>query len=239
MNQFQIETAQNISIRQNTAHLGERLLAYLIDSVVTGVYTILMFLLLYSLDVDMRDLWSIYLLVSLPAFLYYLLFETFMNGRTIGKTIMNIRVVRLDGSPPRFSNYFIRWVLRIIDVVISSGGVAVLFIIIKGNGQRLGDLAAGTTVISEKTNYSLQNTLLRDLPDDYTPTFSQVTIFSDTEMQTIKEVFDRAVAKGDQAVVLKLGDKVKTILNVPSTTLTAVQFIDTVINDYTYFTQNG
>ena len=72
MKEFQIETAQNVSIQQNVANLGDRLLAYLIDSFVVFVYLFSIIMLLVALDLDMEDLWAIYLLVSLPAFLYYL-----------------------------------------------------------------------------------------------------------------------------------------------------------------------
>ena len=155
MEQFQIETAQNITINQNTSHLGERMLAYIIDTFIIVVYTILMFVFLASLDIDMGDQWAFYLILSLPAFLYYLLFETLMDGKTIGKGAMNLRVVKLDGSKPNFGNYFVRWALRIIDVGITSGGAAVLTILVRGKGQRIGDIAAGTTVISEKKRVSL------------------------------------------------------------------------------------
>ena len=40
MEQFQIETAQNISIDQNTAHLGDRMLAFIIDSLIIIIYYI-------------------------------------------------------------------------------------------------------------------------------------------------------------------------------------------------------
>ena len=150
MDKIQIETAQNTSITQNIAHLGDRMLAYLIDSFVIGVYTLSMIFLLISLDVDFRDLWALYLIVSLPAFLYYVLLETLMDGKTIGKSSMSLRVVKIDGSKPDFASYFIRWILRIVDVVLSTGGIAVLTILIRGKGQRVGDIAAGTTVISEK-----------------------------------------------------------------------------------------
>ncbi|MDT0622550.1 RDD family protein [Croceitalea vernalis] len=236
MNQFQIETAQNISITQNTSNLGERMLAYLIDSFVIGAYTLLMILLLVSLEIDFGDLWALYLVVSLPAFLYYVLLETFTDGKTIGKGLMKLRVVKLDGSKPNFGNYFIRWMLRIIDVVLTSGGGAVLTILIRGNGQRIGDIAAGTTVISEKQRVSLRDTLLREIPLDYIPTFAQVTVFEDREMQTIKQLFDKARRNGHHNVILSLDKRIKEVTEI-STTMTPVEFVDKVIKDYNYYTQ--
>jgi len=236
MDQFQIETAQNISINQNVAHLGDRMLAYLIDSFIIVAYSILIILLVVTLELDNGDLWALYLLLGLPAFLYYVLLETFNNGKTVGKSVMKIRVVKLDGSRPNFASYFIRWILRVLDVVLTSGGVAVFIILIKGTGQRVGDIAAGTTVISEKVRVTLKDTLLRELPEDYTPTFSQVTVFKDREIQTIKEMYDAAKRQGDHNVIVSLNDRIKEVTNI-STNMLAVDFIDTVIKDYNYYTQ--
>ena len=236
MEQFQIETAQNISIGQNTAHLGERMLAYIIDSFIILVYTVLMFWLLFSLDIDFGDMWALYMVMNLPAFLYYVLLETFMNGKTVGKSMMHIRVVKLDGSKPNFSSYFIRWILRIVDVVLSSGGVAVLTILLRGHGQRVGDIAAGTTVISEKKRVSLKDTLLRDLPEGYVPVFPQVTVFKDREMQIIKELFDAAKRNGDHNVILSLNNQIMKVTEI-NTTMKPVDFVDVVIKDYNFYTQ--
>ena len=236
MEQFQIETAQNISISQNTAHLGDRMLAYLIDSFVILAYTILMIWILIAMDIDFDAMWALYLLFGLPAFLYYVLLETFMDGKTIGKSLMHIRVVKLDGSKPGFSSYFIRWILRIVDVVLTSGGLAVLTILIRGNGQRIGDIAAGTTVISEKKRVGLHDTLLRDLPEDYVPKYSQVTVFEDREMQTIKELYDQARRNGDHQIILSLSERIKKVTHI-NTDTKPFDFVDRVIKDYSYYTQ--
>lgn len=236
MNQFQIETAQNVAIAQNSSNLGERLLAYIIDSIVITIYIILVFLLLISLEVDFNDAWALYLVLTLPAFLYYVLFETFTDGKTIGKGLMNLRVVKLDGSKPNFGNYFVRWILRIVDVSLTSGAAAVLTILIRGNGQRIGDVAAGTTVISERKRVSLKDTLLKELPTDYQPQFPQVTVFKDTEIQTIKELFEKSKRNGNHNVILELDKRLKEVMDV-TTTLHPVEFVDIVIKDYNYYTQ--
>jgi len=236
MEQFQIETAQNISIDQNTAHLGDRMLAFIIDSLILVIYYVLMIWLLLALDVDPGDQWAIYMLIGLPAFLYYLLLETFMDGKTIGKSFMQLRVVKLDGTKAGFSSYFVRWILRIIDVSISSGGIAVFTILIRGKGQRVGDIAAGTTVISEKKRIFLKDTLLRELPQDYSPKFPQVTIFKDNEMQTIKNLYDNAKRNGNHNVVLSLSNRIKKVTEI-STDLQPIDFVDIVIKDYNYYTQ--
>ena len=236
MEQFQIETAQNISISQNTAHLGERILAYIIDGLITGVYIFLIILLLLSMNFEMADMWALYLVMNLPAFLYPLLLETFMNGKTVGKSLMQIRVVKLDGSKPNFSSYFVRWVLRILDISLSSGGVAVLTILLRGKGQRVGDIAAGTTVISEKKRVSVHDTLLQELPEDYSPNFPQVTVFKDREMQTIKELYTSAKRNGDHNIILSLSERIKKVTGI-QTELKPIDFVSIVIDDYSFYTQ--
>jgi len=237
MEEIQIETAQNVGIIQNVASLGDRLLAYIIDSFVISVYTFAVIILLISMDLDFRDLWALYLLVTLPAFLYYVLLETFWNGKTVGKYLMKTRVVKIDGSKPTFANYFVRWILRIIDVTLTSGGLAVLTILIKGNGQRIGDIAADTTVISEKQKISIEDTILKEIPQDYVPTYSQVTLLKDSEMQTIKNLYDTAVKKGQHNVILSLNNRLIEILQVEPKEKPII-FVDTVIKDYNYYTQN-
>lgn len=237
MKEFQIETAQNVSIQQNAANLGDRLLAYLIDSFVVFIYLFAAIMLLVALDLDFRDTWSMYLLVSLPAFLYYLLLETFWNGQTVGKYAMKIRVVKLDGSKPTFGSYFVRWILRIVDVSLSSGGVAVLTILIRGNGQRVGDLAAGTTVISEKLRVSIHDTILKEIPSDYKPVYSQVTLFKDDEMQTIKNLYDGAVKNGQHNIIMSLYQRITKVMQVDPKEK-PFDFVNTVIKDYNYYTQN-
>ena len=236
MEQFQIETAQNISIDQNTAHLGDRMLAFIIDTLVLVIYYVLMIWFLLALDVNPGDQWAIYMLIGLPAFLYYLLLETFMDGKTIGKSFMKLRVVKLDGTKPGFSSYFMRWILRIIDVSISSGGIAVFTILMRGKGQRVGDIAAGTTVISEKKRIFLKDTLLRELPEDYSPKFPQVTVFKDNEMQTIKNLYDSAKRNGNHNVILSLSNRIKKVTEI-TTDLKPIDFVAIVIKDYNYYTQ--
>jgi len=236
MQELQIETAQNVGIQRNVAHLGDRMLAYLIDSLIIWAYVVGMLILLISLDLDMGDMWALYLLVSLPAFLYYVLLETFWDGQTVGKNAMKIRVVTLDGAKPTFAKYLVRWLLRIVDVVLTSGGVAVLTILIRGNGQRVGDIAAGTTVISEKAKVSLSDTILKEIPENYIPTYSQVTLFKDSEMQTVKNLYDEARLKGQHNIILSLHNRLIEVMQIEPTQK-PIDFVDTVLKDYNYYTQ--
>jgi uncharacterized RDD family membrane protein YckC len=238
MDKFQIETAQNVNIIQNVAGVGERILAYLIDSAILVIYVILIVVLVSWLDVsDDGFIFLLFMTFGLPVFVYHLLWETFWNGRSPGKAAMRLRVVKLDGSKPAFSNYFIRWLIRLVDISFTSGAVAVVSILLNGRGQRLGDVAATTTVITEKKSVHFSETLLIELPPDYKPTYAQVTVFTDAEIQTIKSVFTRAKLNGNHNVILKLSKQVAKVMDITEEE-TPIAFIDKVISDYNYYTQN-
>ncbi len=237
MDNFQIETAQNVSIQQNVASVSTRIGSFLIDILIIIGYSIITIWILESLDLDFgMETWVIYLLLGLPVFFYSLLFEVLMNGQSPGKYVNNIRVVKIDGSKPTFGSYLLRWMLRIIDIDFATGSVALLTILLNGKGQRLGDLAAGTTVISEKKRITIEDTLVTDIPLDYIPTFPQVTMLSDTDIQTIKELYRSARRKGNHGVILKLHKKIIDITDI-KTDLKPFDFVDVVIKDYNYYTQ--
>lgn len=237
MDNFQIETAQNISIYQNVAHLTTRIGAYLIDRLIITGYTLLMILILVIIDFKHGfDAWIFYVLFGLPIFFYSLVFEVLMNGQTPGKHFNKIRVVKLDGSKPTFSSYLLRWMLNFIDFTLSSGSVAVVSILATGKGQRLGDMAGGTTVISEKKRVTIAQTIATDIPENYVPSFPQVTVLTDTDIQTIKNVYLSAKRKHNPKVVLKLQAKILNITQIKSD-LKAMDFIETVLKDYSYYTQ--
>lgn len=237
MDNFQIETAQNVTIQQNVASLYNRIGAFLLDMLIIAGYYILIMLVLKALDYKPTgNIYAFYALLSLPVFFYSLLFETLMNGQTPGKYVSKIRVVKIDGSKPTFGNFLIRWVLRIIDISLASGSIAILTILLNGKGQRLGDLAAGTTIISEVKKVTINDTLLVDIPEEYVPTFPQVTLLNDTDIQTIKQLYTTAKRKGNHKTILKLHTKIIAITGI-TTEMKPSNFIAIVLKDYNYFTQ--
>lgn len=237
MDNFQIETAQNITIEQNVAHITTRIGSFLLDLLIIISYSILISFLMSWLDIELgMQQWAISLILTLPIMFYSLIFEILLNGQTPGKWANKIRVVKLDGSKPTLGSYLLRWLIRIIDILLATGSVAVLTILLNGKGQRLGDIAGGTTVISEKKRVTLKDTVAVDIPDDYKPKFPQVTMLSDTDIQTIKNLYRSAIRKRKHNIILKLHIRVLEITGI-KTELKPVDFIETVIKDYDYYTQ--
>lgn len=237
METFQIETAQNINISQKVAGLGERMLAYLIDILVLLMYIILISYSILKTKVAEDNYWLI-MVFFLPVLLYSLLMETFFNGQTLGKMAANIRVVKLDGSRPRFSHFIIRWLLSIIDISISSGGVALLTIMLNSKGQRLGDIAAGTTVIKEKIYLppGISQFSRTEVEETYQPVYPEVALLSDKDARKVREIFYKAKRESQHHLIVKLHEKLISLLHI-QTDKKPIEFVETVLRDYNYFAQ--
>lgn len=236
MDDFQIESAQNVTIQQNAANLWDRILAFLIDLIIIIAYAVLTSIAMNGLGLQRADFWVYSLIIGLPIFLYHLFFETFWDGQSLGKAALKIRVVKLDGATPSFSDYLIRWLLRFVDISMTSGAIAVVTILLNGKGQRLGDLAAGTTVITEKEKVSFKDTLLIDIPEGYQPKYPQVRVFSDNEIQTIKQIFLEAKLNSNHQIIVSLSQKVAQLMEITPLEK-PMDFLEVVIFDYNFYTQ--
>jgi uncharacterized RDD family membrane protein YckC len=81
---------------------------------------------------------------------YPIVFETATRGRTLGKMAMGLRVVSDDGGPERFRQALFRALAGFVEIWMLTGGPAVICSLISPRGKRIGDVFAGTVVISER-----------------------------------------------------------------------------------------
>jgi uncharacterized RDD family membrane protein YckC len=81
---------------------------------------------------------------------YPVVFETTTRGRTLGKIAMGLRVVSDDGGPERFRQALFRSLAGFVEIWMFTGGPAVICSLISPRGKRIGDVFAGTIVISER-----------------------------------------------------------------------------------------
>lgn len=250
---IQIDTTQNVTIEYEVAGLGDRLLASLLDLAIKIGYLVLMLLLgsaLYrfitSLMYENVRFVLMIIFILFPLMFYTLAFELFMDGQTIGKRTLKIKVVKLDGTPATAGSFIIRWLLRLIDINIFMGGIAILTILINGKGQRLGDIAAATTVIKLKPRAHLSDTLLVSVPTNYQPKYMQVTQLSDKDMNIIKDTFEKCKRYHDRETIGMLYTKVINLLGIENEIKQTeyldtiyrkqLEFLDTIIKDYFHLT---
>lgn len=244
MTQLSISTTQNVAINFTAATVGERMLASLIDMVIQFVYLQFMFNFVFdvtglSYTLSQWDYWSesaVYLIFSAPAVFYTLFQEAFFEGQTLGKRIMKIKVVKIDGYQASFGDYLIRWIFRIMDVYFLFMGLFVM--LFNGRRQRVGDIAAGTSVITLRNRINIDSTILVDVDEDYRPTYPLVVRLSDNDIRIIKETFESAQRTGDYQVIDRLCRKIADVAGIRNVSESQYQFIRTVIKDYNYYTRN-
>ena len=105
--------------------------------------------------------------------------------------LLKLRVARLDGAQPTLGQYALRWLLRFVDVTLTSGVVAVVAVSATRRQQRLGDLAAGTTVVRVRRRVRLDEVLYPDPPRGYTPRFPDAAALTDADVRTLRAVLVR------------------------------------------------
>ncbi len=239
MGNLQINTTQNVNLDYKIVGLGERIVAFLIDGLILYMYAYLVSLISNAIGFIYEDTWTqrgLAALIFLPAMFYSLLMHSLFNGQTVGKMLMKMRVVRLDGAPVHWSNLLVRWMLRLVDIWIFLGSIGILSILFSDKRQRVGDAAAGTVVISTKRKTQVSHTILEEVEEAYEPQFTNVTLLTDKDVRLIKETYLIAKKSGDFKTLTALRIKVDSILKTNSN-LYDVQYIDTVLKDYNYYTQ--
>lgn len=246
MTELQINTTQNVNINFTAASVGERILAYIIDWIIKIAYMIVTYQIVFNLfEIDEKisdlDTWSqgaIFAIFLIPVFFYTLILETLLDGQTVGKRILNIKVVKIDGYQASLADFVIRWVFRIVDLNMMSGVVALIAIITSPKNQRLGDMTAGTAVINLRSKVNINHTILEELEDTYEPKYPNVIKLSDNDARIIKETFLTAKASRDYPTLIKLRKKIIEVVDIKVVNETDMEFIDTILKDYNYYTQS-
>jgi len=77
--------------------------------------------------------------------------ETVTRGRSAGKAMMGLRVVRDDGGPVRMRHSLVRALAMVfLDLWVTSGVVGGLSALASSRSKRMGDHLAGTLVVGER-----------------------------------------------------------------------------------------
>ena len=238
MSELQIITTQNVKINFNASGAGERLLAFIIDwAIKVGYLLVLSFVFDAFSSMDTWSLIGLNTLLSFPVIFYTLGLELYFQGQTIGKKVLKIRVVKIDGYQASLADYVVRWFFRIADVYLFGLGFFVM--LFNKKTQRIGDMAAGTAVISLKENVNINHTIIENLKDDYKPTYPTVIKLSDNDARIIKDTFTAAKTTKDYKTLIKLRNKIVEVAGIKEVKQkNDIDFIDVILKDYNYYTQN-
>ena len=238
MGQIQIQTAQNVVLSFTPASIGDRILAHVIDWTIFIAWFLIFALVGSGMDDALfgsRRIVTFFFIIfmALPVMLYDLLSEVFMNGQTVGKRAMDIRVLALDGTPPTLGAYLLRWIFRLIDTGIVGSVVALLVVAVNGRGQRLGDIAAGTAVVKLKQTVSLAHLQLEKIQENYVLMFPEASLLSDYDVATIRAVLKKGKEENNTVLVWEAANKVKEVLGVQSD-MEKLAFLQQILKDHTY-----
>ena len=261
---IKVPTNFNIDVEFEIPEFYRRLISLLIDALVQYVYIRVASEIYDSIrsssgwDSDAPEAAGI--LLILPILLYHVILEVTMNGQSIGKKIMSIRVVNENGGRPSISQFLIRWILRVSDVwiayllilIASDPGVfesgektfavlaALIFVIVDivlavstKKAQRIGDILAKTILIRTNTKGNIEDTVFIAVADSYVPSFPQIMQLSDKDINAIKSILETARKKGDYNMAEAAADKIKNHLKI-ETTMPAFDFLDVLLKDYNF-----
>jgi uncharacterized RDD family membrane protein YckC len=161
-----IDTPETVQLERRLAGIGSRFMAGLLDYLLISLIFASLAVLLLVVGINVLSgiraagtvgMWLFALMILILFAIhwgYFVFFEMRTNGQTPGKKYMKIRVVQVEGAGISFNSIAIRNLLRAVDI-LGFYAVAGIAMFATRKGQRLGDLAAGTVVISEEApNYS-------------------------------------------------------------------------------------
>ena len=162
-----IITPENVSVTYQLSGIGSRFLALGVDTILQQVAAIALLLvgifLFMRLAINPAPLekiirsqsgWVIAGMVFgifLISWGYFIFFETVWNGQTPGKRLVRLRVVREGGQPIDFTCAAIRNLMRYLDFLPAMYTVGLISIFFSPKYKRLGDYAAGTLVVRERS----------------------------------------------------------------------------------------
>jgi uncharacterized RDD family membrane protein YckC len=157
-------SGEAVELEVRVARLGSRALALIIDILMQlGLLYILAFVVGFGLfalgsAADTALAIALYtIMVALVLIGYPTICETLFRGRTLGKLAVGLRVVRVDGGPIRFRHAFTRALVGValewpgLILVPLTWAVSLGTMLAQPQGRRIGDLAAGTLVLHDRT----------------------------------------------------------------------------------------
>lgn len=147
----QLVTGDGVVLDVEAASLPIRSVAFFIDCLVWAAIDISLVILLFRLNFSDRSLMMMVIIgfIVFVVLLQPFLTEVLTNGRSVGKMVMRLRVVRDDGGPTMWRHAFVRALVGVCERVLTGCALAVPVMLLNRSGKRLGDMTAGTIVVYE------------------------------------------------------------------------------------------
>jgi uncharacterized RDD family membrane protein YckC len=255
MKTIEFESAQHVKVEYELATTIQRASAALLDMLVFVVYFTIMSMILGLSRFNASfgtSLFVTLLIVKIPWIFYNPFIEFVTQGQSLGKYIVGIRVVKMNGERPGLKEVFTRWIFKGDFVWISADifvlfwfGLGILGIIFSATAekrQRMGDVMANTVVIKKKSSavYTLKDILSIKSMENHEPTYPHVTRLTDEDMLLIKNTIQR-VQKYPNAetkkFAIELADESARLIGLSETPEKRMEFLQTLLQDYVVLTR--
>ena len=233
MNNY-IITSQNVRVETRQAVFMLRLLSGLIDVFVMMGITWIVFGYMLPVISMMGDFAAF--LVVLVITMYPFIMEALFHGQTVGKMVLKLKVVRVEGEAPSLGDFFLRWALLPVDYILLPPVTLCLFVF-SDRSQRLGDMASGTMVI--RTERSV-NRMVR-LYDFYMEGSGYVPVFHFAQNLTEgqAEAIHSVLTSYNSSAYLQINNLAQRVIAVcgppPNSNIDTRQYLHQVWRDYQYF----
>jgi len=256
MKKIEFESAQNVKIEYELASVGSRTAAAAIDFILFAVYFVIFGAVFGFIDVFKENMGAFlflqFLLMRLPWILYNPIVEYLTHGQSLGKYVVGIRVVTVNGERPGLREVFTRWLFKGDFLWISPDlfalfwfGIGLMGIVYAGTSnrtQRIGDVMANTLVIRNKSsvNYSLNDVLGIRNKANHTPSYPQAILFTDEDMLLIKTTIKRLRTNPNDEIkkfAVELADESARTLGLDKTPKKRLKFLETLLQDYVVLTR--
>lgn len=261
MGAIKVPTNFNIELEFEIPEFYRRLLALLIDGLIIFCYIKIAEWLFDSMvknsdfsSDSLHDLFGWKLIFQVPFLIYFPLQEITMNGQSVGKKIMSLRVVNENGGRASISQFMIRWLIRdvwflflfwyaiefknnesifLVILIISYFITEIILVVTSQKGQRLGDILAHTIIISTNSRNNIEETVFEEVADNYVPSYPQIMQLSDKDINAIKSILETARKKGDFNMASIASEKIKAHLGIEAD-LSPFDFLAILLKDYNY-----
>lgn len=152
-------TGDAVALDLPAAGVGLRLVSGLVDAVASIIVLVVTMLLSFVAAAGTDEALLHVAMVGSTAFSLVLvptLVATASHGKSLGRWMTGLRVVRDDAGPIGAHHAFVRALLGFVEIYLLGGAPAFFAILLNSRGKRLGDMAAGTYVVRERTTLELQ-----------------------------------------------------------------------------------
>jgi uncharacterized RDD family membrane protein YckC len=190
-----IATPEGVEMHLTLAGPASRFVSAIVDILIQGALLVCVAVVLGLIGTGVGLggglailLWAVISFVLIT--FYDIFFEVFHSGRTPGKRVNGLRVVRVEGHPVNFLTSAIRNVIRPIDFLPTAYLLGAVVILASRKNQRIGDVIAGTLVVREHAADRLPASP-RPLPTPIRESGWDTSGITQEEIATVRQFLER------------------------------------------------